>query len=261
MKSRLVLTKHGLQFKEALSFLFSFFFSLFYCLYPRETYLPYRLRWTTQEKWLRSHLWVWVSFSAQNLQIHISTGPYVCERCISCVRVCVLVIYGDKQLLKKTKRAETRKWENKGHCHASFSIQSPFPCPQEIKCSTFAACLDWSRSGWLIKSVSPWPSGPCLERFTIENHTFTQRGRTAVRLLCFPLRFRRLRGKTQGGIKVYPRSSAAGEFGRPRVHSEVALWVLSLSQEIKWNGACSASVHKSTLGACLFWPPSPSCSA
>ncbi len=202
-----------------------------------------------------------MSFSAQNLQIHISAGPCVCEWRISCVRVCVLVIYGDKQLLKKTKRAETRKWENKGHCHASFSIQSPFPCPQEIKCSTFAACLDWSCSGWLLKSVSPWPSGPCLEIFTIENHTFMQRGTTAVRLQCFPRPFRRFRGKTQGGIKVYPRSSAAGEFGRPRVCGEVALWVLSLSQEIKWNGACSASVHKSTLGACLFWPPSHSCSA
>lgn len=184
-----------------------------------------------------SPLSVWVSFSAQNLRINIYAGPYVCEHRISCVQVCVLVIYGDEQLLKKTKKAKTRKWENKGHCHASLSIQSPFPCPQEIKCSTFAACLDWSRSGWLIKSVSPWPSGPCLERFTIENHTFTQRGTTAVRLLCFPRPFGRFRGKTQGGIKVYPGSSAAQESRRPRVCSEVVYWVLSLSREIKWNGA------------------------
>lgn len=66
-----------------------------------------------------------------------------------------------------------------GHCHGSHS--HPLH-PQEIKCSTFAACLDWSRFGWLIKSVSPWPSGLCLERFTTENHTFTQRGTTAVSL-------------------------------------------------------------------------------
>lgn len=230
MNSRLVLTKHGLQFKEALSFLFS----LFYCLYPRETYLPYRSRWTTQEKWLRSHLWVceW----AFQLRTCASTSMQV-RTCVNAVLVCVLVIYGDEQLLKKTKKAKTRKWENKGHCHASLSIQSPFPCPQEIKCSTFAACLDWSRSGWLIKSVSPWPSGPCLERFTIENHTFTQRGTTAVRLLCFPRPFGRFRAKTQGGIKVYPGSSAARESRRPRVCGEVAYWVLSPSREIKWNGA------------------------